>query len=144
MTGNLTFPKQRRLCSRDSIKRLFTNSRCFIVAPLTIHYYFETIDPQLEEPVIPCQVLMSVPKKIFKHAVDRNCVKRRLREGFRKQYGPLDDLLKQKNKTLRFICIYTSNEILDSEILERKMGSVLANFKKILEKSSAVPPAAAH
>lgn len=71
------FPKSSRLCSRTLIDRLFEpgNSRSFTAYPMRLVFYTqEGTDSQL---------LISVPKRHFRHAVDRNRVKRQIREAYR-------------------------------------------------------------
>ena len=76
-----TFPKSERIVSQKLIDELFTmpGSQSMTVFPLRV--VFRTV-PRLDNGV-PVQVLISVPKKRFKHAVDRNRVKRQVREAFR-------------------------------------------------------------
>ena len=73
-----TFNKEERLCSRKHLDLLFKNGSSFLLYPLRISYLY--IDDQQEFPV---QVVINVPKKRYKHAVDRNLLKRRIREAYR-------------------------------------------------------------
>ena len=75
-----TLPKRERLCSRYLIDRLFEpgNSRSFTAYPLRA--VFRCGDDTATEVT---QILISVPKRQFKHAIDRNRVKRQVREAYR-------------------------------------------------------------
>jgi len=73
-----TFQKEERLCSRKYLDLLFKNGSSFLVYPFRISYLF--IDEQAGFPV---QVVINVPKKRYKRAVDRNLLKRRIREAYR-------------------------------------------------------------
>ncbi len=77
------FPKAQRLCNRIRIERLFLpgNSRSFAAFP--IRMVIRT------QPGEQSQLLISVPKRCFKHAVDRNRVKRQIREAYRLQRDKL-------------------------------------------------------
>ncbi|MFA6277167.1 MAG: ribonuclease P protein component, partial [Pedobacter sp.] len=90
------FNKEERLCSKKSLDLLFKNGSSFLLYPFRITFLF------VNEPhKYPTQVVINVAKKRYKHAVDRNLIKRRTREAYRlhKQahlYGALanrDDLL---------------------------------------------------
>lgn len=72
------FPKSQRLCSKYLIDRLFEQgaNKSLSAYPLRLVY-------RIEEGVGESQLLISVPKRYFKHAVDRNHVKRLVREAYR-------------------------------------------------------------
>ena len=69
------------------------------------------------------QVLISVSKKKFKNATDRNKIKRRTKEAYRTNKVTFD-----KNISVAFI--YVANEILEFGILEKSMRGVLARLEK--------------
>lgn len=73
-----SFSKQERLTGKIAIDRLFTSGKSFFVYPFLIQY--ELIH---EERAIPTRVLISVSKRKFKRAVDRNSIKRQIREAYR-------------------------------------------------------------
>lgn len=76
-----TFPKSQHLCSRKAINALFgSGNRCISAFPLRVVYKETDISASSREPV---QVLFSVSKRRFKHAVDRNRAKRQMREAWR-------------------------------------------------------------
>ena len=75
------FPKSERLCSRKAIEALFAGgNRAFSAFPLRVVY---RVIPQESTPSLTPQVLISVSKRHFKHAVDRNRAKRQIREAWR-------------------------------------------------------------
>ncbi len=77
MGKNNAFPKSQRLCNKYLIDRLFVpgNSKSFSAYPLRLVVCAADIADN--------QLMISVPKRCFKHAVDRNRVKRQLREAYR-------------------------------------------------------------
>lgn len=77
MEHSNAFPKSHRLCSKYLIDKLFEPgcSKSFSAFPLRL------IIRTVEEG--DTQLLISVPKRYFKHAVDRNRVKRQVREAYR-------------------------------------------------------------
>lgn len=74
------FNKEERLCSKKSLDLLFKNGSSFLLYPFRITYCF-VAEPHL----YPAQVVINVAKKRYKHAVDRNLIKRRTREAYRLQ-----------------------------------------------------------
>ncbi|MGY3052209.1 ribonuclease P protein component [Pedobacter sp. UYEF25] len=73
-----TFTKEERLCSKKHLDSLFKNGSSFLLYPIRISYLVVTATN-----LPPVQVVISVPKKRYKRAVDRNLIKRRIREGYR-------------------------------------------------------------
>ena len=68
---------------------------------------------------MPGRVMVSVPKRLFKRAVKRNLLKRRLREAYRTQ----KDLVSGVGVDL--MLLYNTNEIMDSAALAREVASIL-------------------
>ena len=73
-----TFKKNERLKSRKSILRLMSRGRRIEASPLLAKY---TFNPQ--EADAANKIMVVAPKKLFKKAVDRNLLKRRIREAYR-------------------------------------------------------------
>ena len=67
----------------------------------------------------PAKILISVPKRKFKHAVDRNKIKRQIREGYRKNKHILLDELTKHNKKIVFAVIYGKREIIETKEIEK-------------------------
>ena len=73
-----TFKKEERLCSKRLLEKLFHNGSSFLLYPYRIVWLAEKLPAE-----VPVQVVISVPKRRFKKAVDRNLIKRRIREIYR-------------------------------------------------------------
>lgn len=112
-----TFRKTERLCSKVIIDQLFEKGRSFNSFPLKI-IWMETPNSNT-----PAQVLLSVSKRLYKKAVDRNKIKRLMRESYRKNKSGLYESL--GNKKISFIVLYLGKEIVNYENVEKSMVSGL-------------------
>jgi len=110
-----TLQKNERLKHRKLIERLFEEGRSIKVFPLKVLV--------LEESSIEkTQVAFSVPKRNFRNAVERNHIKRLMRETYRKQKG---EYLSKSGKKFAMIFIYLGQEMPTYSLLESTMNSIL-------------------
>lgn len=105
-----TLPKNERLSGRSAIDGLLREGRYITSGCLRVCYKAGSTDVT--------RIMVSVPKKLFKRAVRRNAVKRRIREAYRLQ----KELLQ---KPLDILFIYTAAEILPSEVFFAAVGDAL-------------------
>lgn len=117
---NSCFKKTERLSGKKKIENLFFNGRTFFIHPFKIVWIENEI---LEIPAV--KILISVSKRNFKKAVDRNKIKRRIREAYRKNKIPLIQFIESKNKSIIFSIIYVSKEICPYHEIENKIKIVL-------------------
>jgi len=125
-----TFKKEERLCNKKLIDELFHNGSSFLCYPFKAQWLV------VSEPAAPVQILISVSKKRYKRAVDRNLVKRRVREAYRlckQQY--LYDVLITAQKNIIFSIGYIGKEIEPYALMEKKMLKLL---KQLSEAITAV------
>ena len=74
-----TFPKHSRLCGQMRISQLYKEGQRFVVWPLRVTYM-----PISNQQAANCnQILVWAPKSLFKHAVQRNHLRRLMREAYR-------------------------------------------------------------
>ena len=78
----------------------------------------------------PAQVAVSVPKRGFRHATDRNLLKRRIRESYRRRKQTLYSLLRKEDISLTFILIYRVNRIEDFSTIDRSVEEAIAKLCK--------------
>jgi len=117
-----TFPKRDKLKSSLEIEQLYRENRFIVSYPLKCYYSFSDIIENKSN----LRVAFSVPKKTFKLAIDRNKLKRRMREAYRVHYKTVfETLINDKEKQLKLFFIYIGKEILESEIVEKNMRVVL-------------------
>ena len=108
-----TLPKQERLCGKIAISKLLAKGRRGKVPGL--RYCFNS-DSGAEDN----RILVSVPKKLFKRAVKRNLLKRRIRESWRKQKHGMGEL-----KGYDILFTYSEKEILSYEEIYESIGKII-------------------
>lgn len=129
-----SFGKEYKLCSKKIIGRLFENGKRLSSFPFALTYGFDT----LPDKNVPFQVVLSVPKRTFKRAHDRNRIKRLVRECLRKNKHILEDFLtseSNKRGQMALFLVYRFNEELDYETLMRKMSKLLLTLTTSIEKN---------
>jgi len=110
-----SFPKEERLHSKKLIAELFSKGSSFNLYPLRF-VYLKHAQPTATKP----QVLVSVSKKYFKRAVDRNRIKRQLREIYR-QHRHL--LLVEENYSVQILAIlYIGKEKKTFNLIQKKLN----------------------
>ena len=118
-----TLPKKERLCGKTSIGMLLAKGRHGNVPGL--RFCCLVGNGQEDD-----RVMVSVPKKLFKRAVKRNLLKRRLRESYRRQkhsLAPGIDLL----------MTYSTKEILSYEEIYAAVGQVIEKANRLAAKKAA-------
>ena len=109
-----TFSKKERIVSTRLIEMLFGKGDSQSLSAYPLRAVF--LQTARHEDSAPVQILISVPKKRFKHAVDRNRVKRQIREAYRQHKQILDGTIaEEKQLLIAFIWLsdrhYPSSEI---------------------------------
>jgi ribonuclease P protein component len=116
--GKFTFRKEERLSKEKTIKELFEQGSSFYLYPFKV---FFMRNPDQGYPFH--QILISVSKKNFAKAVDRNLIKRRIREAYRLNKSLLSD----QNK-LFIAYIYSVKEILPSAQIHQRLVKTFKRF----------------
>ena len=116
------FPKSERLSFKRDIDHLFDNGQSFISFPLRIVYLPVTGDNHPEPGI---SALVCVPKKRIKHAVDRNRIKRLIRESFRLNKSEITDFCIGSGKLIHIGFMYVSNDVLPYPDMEKAMRKAL-------------------
>jgi len=118
--------KIERLKSKKSIDTLFAKGDSVFAYPLKLIYKTttETDNPGL------ISFGISVPKRSFKRAVDRNLLKRRIREAYRLNNHPLKNHISESQHQLSMMFIYVGKTVEPYDIIEKGMTKVLSNLEQ--------------
>lgn len=116
--------KNERLHSKKSIKELFVKGSSFFLYPFKVSYM--TLNGSALE---TNQVLFSVSKRKIKKAVDRNYVKRRLKEAYRLNKF----LLSSSDVSFIIALVYVASEKQDFHAIQMRVQKVL---KRITDQPS--------
>lgn len=116
MKSSYSFGKDERLCGKRDIQELFQKGSSFYLYPFRVLW--------LENSADQSRVLMSVSRRNFKRAVDRNLIKRRMREAYR-----LNRVADADRPPFNIAFVYTAKEILPSDKIHNSVGKALSRLK---------------
>lgn len=122
---NYTFRKSERLSSQKLITALFQKG---IFSLYSAPFRFSFVPTSGQEAT--CQVLIIVSKRNFKTAINRNRIKRQLRELYRLHKQPLIEKLASDDKQIALMISYTGKPEMDFNVLKPKFIEAL---KKIAD-----------
>lgn len=125
------FGKNEKLKSRRQIEQLFKEGKSFSSFPFRVVYIF------VNDEAATLQAGFSVSARYFKKAVDRNRIKRLMKEGYRLQKNTLYNTVVASAKKLNVFFIYTGNELPEYELIFEKMGASVKRLQKITNENIA-------
>lgn len=114
------FPKGERLCNKKAITSLFESGESCFVFPLKLYYKPNNL--------INNRILISIPKRAHKNAVDRNLLKRRIKESWRCGERGLFT-------GMDIAVIYISSSLTEFTKIDKSLSDGLAKIKAALDKS---------
>lgn len=114
-----TFHASERVKSKKLAQELFEKGSSFFLYPFVVRYC-------TDQEVCNTQVLISAPKKKLRKAVQRNLVKRRIREAYRlNKFLLLDNI---SSKPVVFSLVYVAGKPLKYQIIDQKIQALLVQM----------------
>ena len=127
-TQRYFFGKESKLKSRNVIQQLFSEGKHVLVYPLKAVYIFGNEKNHLQAGV-------SASKRNFKKAVDRNRIKRLIREAYRLQKPTLENHLIQNNQNLSIFLMHVGKEMPEYNQLTESVEKIIKRMVKISEEN---------
>ena len=125
ITERFTLKAHEKLKSRKIIQQLFKEGKSFSVFPFRIIYL------QTENQNFSVKAGFTVSSRNFKKAVDRNRIKRLMRETYRLQKNRLLNQLQEKHKSVAVFFVYTGKELPEYQELFEKMRTGLEKLEQL-------------
>lgn len=120
------FGKKYKLCSKKIIESIFKEGKQEKAFPFFIRYINTALNTDAN-----FQVVISVPKRKFKRATDRNRIKRLVREAVRKNKYILEEKTFSPNQKLALFLIYTSTK---EESYQKIVDKIEVLFRRLIEE----------
>ena len=125
-----TFKKEERLSGKKLIEELHHKGFSLIQHPFRLIWMESKLDSNF-----PAQIAIGVPKRNFPKAVDRNRIKRQIREVYRKNKQEVYKFLIGKSKQCIMILVYIGKAPLKYKEMELKINLILQRFQYEFEKN---------
>ena len=120
------FPKSEHLCSTTLIDKLFEPGQSKSISAFPIRMVYR----EVTEATVT-QVLISVPKRYFHHAVDRNRVKRQIREAYRTQKNLLPT-----GRSLNIAFLWLDSKHYPTDVIHSKVAKLLQRACENINKEN--------
>jgi len=111
-----TFTKEERLSSKKIIEQLSQKGNSFFEYPFKVIWLKTPLQTKY-----PVQIVIGVPKRNFKKAVDRNKIRRRIKEAYRKNKNIIYNFLEEKKIQCALMLVYTAKTEIEYKEIESKI-----------------------
>ncbi len=129
MPSNFSYPTKEKLKSRKLLDQLFTKGKSVSAFPLKAFYM---VIPDASSEII--QTGVGVSSRNFTKAVDRNRIKRLLREAYRLNKQLLHVGLEKNQKKLAVFILFVGKEKPAFELLHELMPTVIQKILVAIDK----------
>ncbi len=136
MSKVFTYQKSDKLKSRKQTQHLFSTGQAINVFPIRLIYTIEPIASSLDNicPTSLLQAGVGAPSRIFRKAVQRNRVKRLLREAYRLEKPNFISQAALDNKRVNLFFLYTDALVLTQVEIQGKLKEALSLLVTKLKK----------
>ena len=117
------FPKKQKLCNESLIKEMFSNGQSFTTPALRLVW-----KEGIKKDEGSVMSIIVVPKKKIRLAVQRNIIKRRMKEAYRLHKIELENMLKTKKLQLNIAIIFQKEKILPYKTVEQEIKLILGRL----------------
>lgn len=114
------FKKEERLSEKKIINELFERGCGFYITPFKVLWMETNFESRF-----PAKIMITVSNRNFPKAVDRNRIKRKTREAYRKNKSILYEKIEDSAKKIAFILVYTGKTIISYKEVEDKIILIL-------------------
>ena len=128
-TQRYFYKKEDKLKSRKAIEELFAKGKNFSNFPLKVIWV-----PHNQIAVL--QAGVGVSSRNFKKAVDRNRIKRLMREAYRLQKNMLKESLEKKQQKMSVFFLYLGKELPEYDLIYEKMGNSIKRLIKLTDENA--------
>jgi len=128
-----SFRGGERLKRRKQIDLLFRTGKRISIPGFLLYYRFES-NLKGTRPLLSGVV---VSARNFRKAVQRNRIKRQLREALRLQKHPLEDALQQSNRVLEIFVVFTGKELPAFETVFSSCGNLLLKVQQLVDENAS-------
>ncbi len=125
-----TLRKKERLSGKTRIDKLFSSGAAFLSYPFRVVFHIYDNEEKESFPA----VLISIPKKRLKKAVDRNRIKRMTKEAYRLNKSSTILECTVERKQIDIVLIYVCNDVLSYDIIEKGVKRALRDVSKRIMK----------
>jgi len=131
VSKKFTLGKHERLKSRKQIDELFAQGNNFYQPPLKVFYLCK----KAEAEGAGVKMGVAVSSKNFKRAVNRNRIKRLVREAYRLQKPEFANEVTTSGKQLAVFFVYTSKELINFAAVHETMKLILQRLRKLIHEN---------
>lgn len=148
ISERLTLRKSAKLRHRTLVQDLFQKGKSVYSGPLRITFrplsqeeLEASFRVRVPDQMGPIQMMITVPKKKRRLAVDRVLMRRRIREAFRLQWRPLRKMIQDdpEIRTLSLAIVYMHTENSDMGTISSAINSALSKIRKKIYTQLAQP-----
>ena len=119
------FPSSEHLKSKRVLEKVYNEGALLKKYPFRLKYLKHAVNEGSG-----VQIVISIPKRYIKTAVERNRLRRKIKEIYRLNKRPILDKVKDQNEGLALFLIYTSKEKEPFAALDKKLKELLITLEK--------------